>query len=72
MAKSNYNRKVKEKRMNKVYDLAEKITKTLSEKVSNTSKDTSLNENTKYIKMVTYGEIIDEISCIVTKIISEA
>ena len=55
--------------MTKVYELAEKLTKTLSNKVNDISNDKSLDEETKYVKMATYSEVIEIISDVVRKVI---
>ena len=55
--------------MNKVYDLAEELTRTLSNKVNEISNDTTLDSDTKYLKMETYSEVINIISDVVRKVI---
>ena len=55
--------------MNKVYDLAEKLTKTLSNKITEIAEDKSLDEEVKYHKMTIYSEVIDIISNIVREVI---
>lgn len=57
--------------MNKVYDMAEKITKALSDKVNEVGNDKTIDNDTKYAIMQTYADIINLISDIVREQIGE-